>query len=127
MELGVLNSMLGPTIPLYLVQACLHKTGVPHDSPLEGQSTWDFALTTPGKATRCLFNFLSPGGGGAPGRGGGGGAKSHGGITRKAWLWGPFCNINLQCLDVPEAFVYLKMLAASNRAVEGPGLREAPQ
>ena len=30
--------------------ACLRRTGVPHDSPLEGQSTWDFALITPGSA-----------------------------------------------------------------------------
>ena len=40
------------------MQACLHKTGVPHDSPLEGQSPWDFALITPGKARRCLFYFI---------------------------------------------------------------------
>ena len=44
--LGVLNSMLGPPIPRSLVQACLHRTGVPYDSPLEGQSPWDFALIT---------------------------------------------------------------------------------
>ena len=40
------------------MQVCLQKTGVPYDSPLEGQSPWDFALITPGKARRCLFYFI---------------------------------------------------------------------
>ena len=46
-----------PPVPQSLVQACLHKTGVPYDSPLEGQSPCDFAFITPGKARRCLFYF----------------------------------------------------------------------
>ena len=42
------------------MHACLHRTGAPHDSPLklEGQSPWDFALITPGKARRCLFYII---------------------------------------------------------------------
>ena len=48
---AVLNSMLGPHLSPNLT------TGVPHDSPLEGQSPWDFALITPGKARRA-FSIL---------------------------------------------------------------------
>ncbi len=40
--------------------ACLHRTGVPHDSPLEGQSPWDFALITPGVAYFVLFHVIFP-------------------------------------------------------------------
>ncbi len=54
----MLNSMLGPTYPPISCASCLHKTGVPYDSPLEGQSPWDFALITPGKARRGLFYFI---------------------------------------------------------------------
>ena len=45
----MLNSMLGPHLSPNLT------TGVPHDSPLEGQSPWDLALITPGKARRRLI------------------------------------------------------------------------
>ena len=52
--LGVLNSMLGPIYaPISCASLLAQRTGVPHDSPLEGQSPWDFALITPGKARRC--------------------------------------------------------------------------
>ena len=32
------------------MKACLHRTSVPHNSPLEGRLTWDTAHVTPGKA-----------------------------------------------------------------------------
>ena len=33
-------------------------SGVPQDSPLEGHSLWDFALTTPGPARSSLYYFI---------------------------------------------------------------------
>ena len=47
--------------PHPIPQISLHRTGVPHDSPLEDQSTWDFALIMPGKARRCYFIFYHRG------------------------------------------------------------------
>ena len=53
-----------PPIPKHPLQACLHRVDVPHDSPLEGQSTWDFdhiriTYMQPNcKASRCLFDFI---------------------------------------------------------------------
>ena len=40
--------------------ACLHRTVVPHDGPMEGQSLWSSASITLGKARSCpcLFHFL---------------------------------------------------------------------
>ena len=51
------EGMLGPT-RLIPRQVRLCGSGVPHDSPLEGHSLWDFALTTPGPARSSLFFFL---------------------------------------------------------------------
>ena len=54
--LGVVSVIMGPT---YSPIACLHRTGVPCDSPLEGQAMWYFAVIMPGKARRCLFYLIS--------------------------------------------------------------------
>ncbi len=40
------------------VQACLPRSGVPRDSPHEGQSMWDSASITLGCAKRSLFCFI---------------------------------------------------------------------
>ena len=44
--------------PLIPIQVRLCGSGVPHDSPLEDHSLWDFALTTPGSARSSLFYFI---------------------------------------------------------------------
>ncbi len=41
------------------VRACLLRSGVPRDGPLEGQSMWDFASSTLGSAKLSLFYFIS--------------------------------------------------------------------
>ena len=44
--LGLLSSMLGPTYPLISRASLSQQPGIPPDSPLEGPSTWGFALLT---------------------------------------------------------------------------------
>ena len=39
-------------------QACLYGSGVPRDSPLEGNTPWDFALITPGFAKPGVLYFI---------------------------------------------------------------------
>ena len=57
--LSELNSMLSMPGPTHHPDVCasLHRTGVPHDGPLEGQCPWEFAIITPGKARPIFFNF----------------------------------------------------------------------
>ncbi len=47
-----------PPWPQMPNQACLGGSGIPLDSPPEGQSLWDFASITPGSAWNCLFFLL---------------------------------------------------------------------
>ena len=49
--------MLGPLLHLP-VQACLLRSGVPCDSPLEGHSMWYFASVALGCATRSFCFIL---------------------------------------------------------------------
>ena len=52
------GGMLGPACLIMPGQAHLCGSGVPHDAPLEGNSLWNFASTTPGPARSSLFSLF---------------------------------------------------------------------
>lgn len=56
--LGVFEGMLGPTFLLMPGQACLPRSGVPHDSPFVGHLLWYFASTALGPANSSVFYWI---------------------------------------------------------------------